>query len=216
MQEKAPIFFKSSCYSKFLIHFSIRKKWPTLCLRIPVLQSKQVILIRSTPTYLRCIADQTWLKYYWPTLYRRPPRCIPAQHTTRGERDHPRPFSNRLKTLSRSPPLRAGPTNLWLGQSMFNAREDSLVWTGLKGPCTPESRSTPALSCKMDGSAMSGPWSGRAYVGLKYSGEWSGPLWEVMVSRISFSTGWKQVLGDPALHTSYVERGYSVVVGGSA
>ena len=191
--------------------------WPTLCLRIPVLQSKQVILIRSIPTYLRCIADQTRSKYNWPTQYRRPPRCIPAQHTTCGERDHPRPFSNRLKNLSRSPqPLRAGPTNLWLGQSVLNAREGSLVWTCLKGLCTPESRSTPALSGKMDGSARSGPWLGRAYVGLKYSGEWSGPLWEVMVSRISFSTGWKMVFGDPALHTSYVERRYSVVVGGSA
>ena len=69
-------------------------------------------LIRSAPTYLRCIADQTRSKYDQPTLYRRPPRCTPAQHTTCGERDHPRPFFNRLKNLSRSPrPLRAGPTN---------------------------------------------------------------------------------------------------------
>ena len=80
-------------------------------LRIPVLQSKKVLLIRSAPTYLRCIADQTRSKYDQPTLYRRPPRCTPAQHTTCGERD-PRPFFNRLKNLSRSPrPLRAGPTN---------------------------------------------------------------------------------------------------------
>ena len=87
-----------------------------------------------------------------------------------------------------------------------------------KGPFTPETRSTPAhsRSGKMDGSAMSGPWSGRAYVGLKYSGGWSGPLWEVVVSGISFSTGWKMVGDDPALHRSYVERGYSVVVGGTA
>ena len=67
---------------------------------------------RSAPTYLRCIADQTRSKYDQPTLYRRPQRCTPAQHTTCGERDHPRPFFNRLKNLSRSPrPLRAGPTN---------------------------------------------------------------------------------------------------------
>ena len=113
MQEKARI-FKSSCwcYSRFLIHFSIRKKWPILFLRIPILQSKQVLLIRSALTYLRCMADQTRSKYDQPTLYRRPPCCIPAQHTTCGERDHPRPFFNRLKNLSRSPrPLRAGPTN---------------------------------------------------------------------------------------------------------
>ena len=50
MQEKARIFKSSWCYSRFLLHFSIRM-WPILCLRIPVLQSKEVILIRSTPTY---------------------------------------------------------------------------------------------------------------------------------------------------------------------
>ena len=72
----------------------------------------QVILIRSNPTYLRYIADQTRSKYDQPTLYRRPPRCTPAQHTTCGERDHFRPFFNRFKNCSRSPrPLRAGPTN---------------------------------------------------------------------------------------------------------
>ena len=66
----------------------------------------------SIPTYLRCLADQTRSKYDQPTLYRRPPRCTPAQHTTCGERNYARPFFNRLKNLSRSPrPLRAGPTN---------------------------------------------------------------------------------------------------------
>ena len=65
------------------------------------------------PIYFCCIADQTRSKYDQPTLYRRPQRCNPAQHTTCGERDHPRPFFNRLKNLSRSPrPLRADPTNL--------------------------------------------------------------------------------------------------------
>ena len=99
MQENARIFKSSWCYSRFLIHFSIRKKWPILCLRIPVLQSKQVVLIRSAPTYLRCNAGQTRSKYDQPTLYRRPPRSTPVQHTTCGERDHPRPFFNRLKKL---------------------------------------------------------------------------------------------------------------------
>ena len=51
-------------------------------------------------------------KYDQPTLDCRPQRCTPAQHTTCGERDHPRPFFNRLENLFRSPrPLRAGPTN---------------------------------------------------------------------------------------------------------
>ena len=96
---------------KIFNSFFYTQKWPILSLRIQDLQSKQVILIRSTPTYLRCIADQARSKYDQPTLYR-PPRCTPAQHTTCGERDHPRPFFNRLKNLSRSPrPLRAGPTN---------------------------------------------------------------------------------------------------------
>ena len=38
-------------------------------------------------------------------------------------------------------------------------------------------------SGEMDGSTMSGPWSGRAQVGLKYK---SDPLWEVVAKRINF------------------------------
>ena len=71
MQEKARIFKSSLYYSRSLIRFSIREKWPIVCLRSPVLQSKQVVLIRSArPTYavsptkpdqnmtnLRCTAD---------------------------------------------------------------------------------------------------------------------------------------------------------------
>ena len=60
---------------------------------------KLVDLICSNPTYLRCIADQTRSKYDQPTLYRRPPRCTPAQHTTCGERDHPRPFFQPVEKL---------------------------------------------------------------------------------------------------------------------
>ena len=72
-------------------------------------------------------------------------------------------------------------------------------------------------SLKMYGSAMSGPWSGRSSVcWSKIQRGWSGPLWEVVVSRISFSTGRIMVEDDPALHRSYVERGYSVMVGGTA
>ena len=126
MQEKAPNFKSSWCYSRFLIHFSIHKKWPILCLWSAVLQSKQVILIHSTPTY--CIADQTRSKYDQPTLYRRPPRCTPTQHTTIGERDHPRPFFNRLKNLSRSQrPLRAGPTN---PRCILDQHTLSTPWSG--------------------------------------------------------------------------------------
>ena len=72
---------------------------------------KQVILIRSNPTNLRCIADKTRPKYDQPTLYPRPSRFIPTQHTTCGAGSSPTIF-NRLKNLSRPPrPLRAGPTN---------------------------------------------------------------------------------------------------------
>ena len=69
MQEKAQNFKSSWCYWRFLINFSIHKKLPVLCLNIRSLQWKQVILTRSTPTYLRCIADQTRLKCDQPTLY---------------------------------------------------------------------------------------------------------------------------------------------------
>ena len=152
-QENARIFKTSWCYSRFLIHFSIRKKWPILCVRIPVLQSKQIILIRSTPTYFRCIADQTQSKYDQPTMFRQQPRCTSAQHMIFWEQNHPRPFFNRLKNLSRSPwPLRAGPTNppcmfwpiyalldqdpLIADPSIFKSGRQrgligSLVWTGL-------------------------------------------------------------------------------------
>ena len=58
----------------FFLYIFPYAKVAFLCLRIPVLQSKQVILIRSTPTYLRCIANQARSKYDQPTLYRRPPR----------------------------------------------------------------------------------------------------------------------------------------------
>ena len=115
---------------------------------------KVAYFVFKAPTYLRCIADQTRSKYDQPTLYRRPPRCTPAQHTTCGERDHPRSFFNRLKNLSRSSgPLRAGPTNprcildqhtlspikarsLPIRPFFQSGRErglvGSLVWTGLK------------------------------------------------------------------------------------
>ena len=74
MQEKARIFTRSWC--------SIHKKWSILCLRIPVLQSKQVIIIRSTRP-----PDQAQSKYDQPTLYRRPPRCTPL---------HIRPVESRI------------------------------------------------------------------------------------------------------------------------
>ena len=95
MQEKARSFKSSWCYSRFLIHFSMRKKWHILCLRIPVLKSKQVVLsyihtrqptnprpmatnfyglvgydrVKNYPLWSKsvCIPDQ-------PLLY---PRCIP-------------------------------------------------------------------------------------------------------------------------------------------
>ena len=67
---------------------------------------------RSTPTYLRCIADQTRSKYDRPTLYHWPPRCTPlnVRPVESGIiSDH---FSSGWKNLSRSPrPLRAGSTN---------------------------------------------------------------------------------------------------------
>ena len=87
-----------------IFNSSIHKKWPILCLRIPVLQPKQIILIRSTPTYLSpSQPDQNMTNV----------RCIDDRHavphTNCGERGHPRPFCNRLENLSRSPrPVKAG------------------------------------------------------------------------------------------------------------
>ena len=154
MQETVRLFKSSWCNSRFLIHFSIRKMCPILCLMIPVLRSKRVILIWSTPTYLCCITDQTRSKYDKPTLYRRPPRCTPAQHTTCGEAgSSPTIFSTGpveklipLTTTSQSgpdkPPLYFRPTYALPDQapliddpSIFPERErgliGSLVWTGL-------------------------------------------------------------------------------------
>ena len=80
--------------------------------KVAYLVRRQVILICSNPTCLHCIAYQTRSKYDQPTLYCRPSRCSPAQHTTWGERDRPRPFFNQLKNWSHSPqPLRSGQTN---------------------------------------------------------------------------------------------------------
>ena len=139
----------SWCYSRFLIHFSIRKKWHILCLRIPVLQSKQVVLIRSAPTYLRCIADQTRSKYDQPTLYHRPRRCTPAQHTTCRAGSYPTIFQlvEKLIPLTKTSqsrpdqsPLYFRPTYALPDQSPLIADPSifperglvgSLVWTGL-------------------------------------------------------------------------------------
>ena len=71
MQEKAQIFKRSWYNSRFLIRFSIRKKWPILCLRSPVLHSKQVVLIRSAPDLLTLYRRLNPIKI-WPT-YAVPP-----------------------------------------------------------------------------------------------------------------------------------------------
>ena len=99
---------ESSNFKKYLMLFEISNSF-FYTQKVAYFVQKQVILIRSN---LRCIAYQTRSEYDQPKLYRRPPRCTPAQHTTWRERDHPRPFFNLLKNSSRSPrPLRAGPTN---------------------------------------------------------------------------------------------------------
>ena len=57
MQEKIRIFKSNWCYSRFLIHFLVTKSG------LFVQKQDLVILIRSNPTYLRCIADQTRSKF---------------------------------------------------------------------------------------------------------------------------------------------------------
>ena len=71
MQEKVRIFKSSWYYSRFLIRFSIRKKWSILCLRSPVLQSKQVVLTRSALDLLSLYRRLNPIKI-WPT-YAVPP-----------------------------------------------------------------------------------------------------------------------------------------------
>ena len=201
MQEQ--ILKSSWCYSIFLIHFSTRKKGPLLCLRIPDLQSKQVILrpvhtrhptiprslplwkngrigneqafigesvcwskiqrglvgpalrgrgmngplIRSTPTYLRCIADQadqnmtnlrcTADHHAVPPLNIRPvERGITPDHFSTGWKTYPahhdlseraRPTTAVFQTNIRSP--RSRPARC---RSVYFSRAGvDRLWTGL-------------------------------------------------------------------------------------
>ena len=152
MQEKARIVKNSWCYSRFLIHFSIRKKWLILWLRIPVLQSKQVILIRSTRstytvsptkpdqnmTNLHCTADHHVV----------PPLNI--RHVESGIiPDHFQPFEElvSLTTTSQSGPdqprcildqdtlslikARSLPICQFFQSGRKRGLIDCLVWTGL-------------------------------------------------------------------------------------
>ena len=145
MQEKTRIFKSSRCYTRFLIHFFIRKKWPILCLRILVLQSKKVVLIRSTPSNIRCIADQSMTNLRCTTDH----HAVPPLNIRPVESGIIPTIFNRLKNLSRSPrPLRAGPTKPLCildqhtlspikARSFFQSGRErgligSLVWTGLK------------------------------------------------------------------------------------
>ena len=96
-----------------LIQFSIHKKSHISFVKVPFYQPEQVILILST-TDLLTVHRRSFPIKIWPT-YAVPPTITLYPRSTYDlrERGHPRPFFNRLKTLSRSPrPLRAGPTNL--------------------------------------------------------------------------------------------------------
>ena len=156
MQEKVRIFKSSWCYSRCLIHFSIRKKGPILCFKDSSSPVKASNLHPLNPDLLK--------------LYRRP-NSIKNMTNLRCSADHHavpplniRPVEsgiipdhfNRLKNLSHSPrPLRADPTNprcildqfmlspfktrsLPIRQFCQSWRErgfiGSLVWTGLKRP----------------------------------------------------------------------------------
>ena len=101
---------------------------------------KSVIFIRSTPTYLRFIADQTRSKYDQPKLYRRPSRStprstydlwraessptifqlvekiIPLTTTSQSEHDQPRLYFRPTYALTDQGPLIADP-------SIFTERE---------------------------------------------------------------------------------------------
>ena len=108
---------------------------------------KQVILIRSNPTYLRCIADQTRSKYDQPTLYPRltydlwragssqtilqpVEKIIPLTTTSQSGPDQPRCILDQ-HTLS---PIKARslPIHLFFQSGRERWLIGSLVWTGLK------------------------------------------------------------------------------------
>ena len=104
-------------------------KWPILCLSIPVLQSKQVILIRSTPTNLRCIADQTRSKYDQPSLYCRPPRCTPLNIRPVESEIIPDHFSTGTKTYPLTTTSQSGPDQppLYLKQTYALTDQGPLI-----------------------------------------------------------------------------------------
>ena len=145
-----------------------------LCLRIPVLQSKQEIFNPLNPYLFTLYCRQNPFKIWPNSLHRRPSRCTPAQHTTNGEQEHPRPFFNRLKNLSRSPkPLRVDPTNLRcildqhtlsLIKARFTERERAGVnqLSGVNGPLV---RTRQIIRCRVTANLQS---KALAYMGWGY------------------------------------------------
>ena len=61
--------------------FFYTQKWPVLFLRIPVLHSKQVILIRSTSTFLRTLYRRPNPIKIWPTYVVRPTTTLYTRST---------------------------------------------------------------------------------------------------------------------------------------
>ena len=158
MQEKARIFKSSGCYSRFLILFSIHKKWPILCLRIPVLQSKQDILIPLNPDlltlYRRPNPTKIWPTYavsptttlyprstydLWragssPTIFQSVEKLIPLTTTSQSGPDQPSLYFRPTYTLS---PIKARSLPI---HPFFQSGKDrgliaSLMWTGLFSFC---------------------------------------------------------------------------------
>ena len=107
---------------------------------------KQVILLRSNPTYLRCVADQTRSKYDQPTLYPRSTydlwragsspaifqpleKVIPLTTTSQSGPDQPPLYFRPTYALPDQGPLIADP-------SIFPERERAGVdrLSGVNGP----------------------------------------------------------------------------------
>ena len=155
MQEEARNFKRSYCYSRFLIHFSIRKRWSNLCFKdssSPVKASscnplKPDLLtlyrrpnpIKIWPTYAvpptttlypRSTYD-LWRAGSSPTIFQPLEKLIPLTTTSQSGSDQPPLYFRPTYALPDQGPLIADP-------SIFPERERAGVdrVSGVNGPLT--------------------------------------------------------------------------------
>ena len=165
-------------YGQYIIDVPVSEIEPRLILLILIKIWPIYTVPPTTTLYPRSTYD-LWKTGSSPTIFQPVEKLIQLTTTSQNGPDQPPLYFRPTYALPDQGQLIADP-------SIFPERERARVdrLSGVNGTLTTESRSITALSRsrKMDGSAMSGPWSGRAYVGLKYSADLLGPLWVVVVS----------------------------------